>query len=168
MNRIIFEDQDSTALIKGVSFGTIQPGGTSLKRLYLLSSGSSGGRVLDISIRSLAKVDGEEIATDPSETLATLVIPVQFPFTSKSEIVYHRFSGPLRSVMDLGLYDQADFDPRTQSTMTTNVINAGPWELEVEKVEWNAQVCSGGRYEPQRPTTLLTVRVSRRKVLYGW
>ncbi|KAG8874127.1 hypothetical protein FRB97_006117 [Tulasnella sp. 331] len=139
VNRIIFDDQDSVALIKGVSFGTIQPGGTCSKRLYLLSSGSSGGRILDISIRSLAIVEEEDSATDPSETLATLVIPVQLPFKTKSEIAFHRFSGPLRSVMDLGLYDQADFDPRTQATVITNVINAGPWELEVEKAEWNAQ-----------------------------
>ncbi|KAG8862565.1 hypothetical protein FRB96_001122 [Tulasnella sp. 330] len=139
VNRIVFDDQDSVALIKGVSFGTIQPGGTCSKRLYLLSSGSSGGRILDISIRSLAIVEEEDSATDPSETLATLVIPVQLPFKTKSEIAFHRFSGPLRSVMDLGLYDQADFDPRTQATVITNVINAGPWELEVEKAEWNAQ-----------------------------
>lgn len=148
VNRIIFEDQDSTALIKGVSFGTIKPGGKCSKRLYLLSSGSSGGRVLDISIRSLAIIEGEETATDPSETLATLVIPIQSPFTSTSEVAYHRFSGPLRSAMDLGLYDQDEFDPRAQATMTTNVINGGPWELEVEKIDWNALVRGGCQVNP--------------------
>ncbi|KAG9036541.1 hypothetical protein FRB95_008596 [Tulasnella sp. JGI-2019a] len=143
VNRIIFEDQDSTALIKGVSFGVIKPGDTCSKRLYLLSSGLSGGRVLDISIRSQALVLGMDAITDPSETLATLIIPVQLPFTSTSEIVYHRFSGPLRPILDLRLYDQDDFNPTILATMTTNVINSGPWELEVERIEWNPKEEAG-------------------------
>lgn len=140
------EEQESTGLIKGVSFGVIKPGGASSKTLFLLSSGSPGNRVLDVSMRSRAVTPGETGTHAPSlehdhcETLETLVIPAKQPFVATSEVVYHRSSGALRSLMDLGLYDQGGFDPRTQVTVSTSIVNSGPWELELDSVKWDAQV----------------------------
>ncbi|THH08405.1 hypothetical protein EW145_g2735, partial [Phellinidium pouzarii] len=93
------EEQQSAGLIKGISFGTVYPGTTACKTLRLMSTGSAGERVLDVSVQSrtlgLASSETSFSATVPmdmdmSEVLETLVIPVIAPFTVTHATTYAR------------------------------------------------------------------------------
>ena len=46
------DDQRSTSLIKGIACGTLSPGISILKKLYLTNMGAPGDRVVDISVQS--------------------------------------------------------------------------------------------------------------------
>ncbi|KAG8957730.1 hypothetical protein FRC03_009851 [Tulasnella sp. 419] len=147
VNRILFEDQESTSLIKGLSFGTVAPGQIVTKTMFLVSSGTPGNRILDISIQSKAICKSPSFptstlsphdspASDTSETLETLMVPVKQPITSHTETAYHRLAGPLRSLLDLTLFDHGVFNPSVQAITTTKIGNDGPWDLEIGKVVW--------------------------------
>lgn len=153
VNRIVFESEESTALIKGVSFGVIPAGGTVSKTMYLFSSGSPGNRILDVSIRTrliteagkappaVPADEGSTILTnDSSEILRTISVPIVRPFATKSTTTYHRSATTFRPLLDLGLFDRGEFDPRIEATTITEIVNAGKWEVEVDEVSWNAKV----------------------------
>ena len=52
VNSTVLENERSTSLLKGISFGALQPGANKVKTLYLSSTGLAGDRVLDISVHS--------------------------------------------------------------------------------------------------------------------
>lgn len=140
VNRVIFEEEESGALIKGVSFGLVPPGKSVSKTLYLASSGSPGTRVLDISIRTKIASTTESGSEDGSEILRTVSIPVIRPFSCTSQATYHRSTGALRSLLDLELFNQGEFDPRVLATVTSDIVNSGKWDVEVSSVKWVGKV----------------------------
>lgn len=96
MNYIILDGVKSNSLIKGISLGVLHSGTTACKTLYLVSTGATGLRVLDISIQSRA--DGEEsnilsqaaMPLESNEILQTLSIPSIAPLTTTHEVTYKR------------------------------------------------------------------------------
>ena len=67
VNFIDLEGQRSSALIKGVAFGVLQPGDSVRKTLRLTSTGAGGERVLDISVQSrVPHPDGEDAVSPDS------------------------------------------------------------------------------------------------------
>lgn len=156
VNRITLEGEESNALIKGVSFGTLQSGGIISKTLYLSSSGSPGNRVLDLSIRTKTVHAKETTHQEEScEILQTISILVVRPFVCTSSVAYHRSLGPLRPPMDLALYDRGEFDPWTKATVMTEISNAGNWNIEVGGISWASKVrcCHCGVFLPGRTLT---------------
>lgn len=55
VNYIAMDDQRSTSLIKAVACGTLAPGVSVLKKLYLTNAGVPGERIVDISVQSQAR-----------------------------------------------------------------------------------------------------------------
>lgn len=145
MNRIVFESEESTGLIKGVSFGTLAPTTVASKTLLLVSSGTPGLRTLDISVRSKTVVelsaDRDEVEEpDSCEILQTLHIPVTRPFASTSTTAYHRTTGHPRPLLDLAQYDRGAFNPTVHATIATDLTNVGKWPVEIQRVSWISEV----------------------------
>ncbi|KAL5532043.1 hypothetical protein ACEPAF_5607 [Sanghuangporus sanghuang] len=112
-NRIFIEGEQSSGLIKGISFGTLHPGTTACKTLHLVSSGRAGERMVDVSVqsRTLAPLsDSESDAPAPrvetGEVLQTLVVPTVDAFIVAHEVSYGR-----RPAMGPGPADLSTFDP---------------------------------------------------------
>jgi len=163
------EDQESTSMIKGVSLGTIKPGDTVSRSLYLVNRHGVGDRTLDVSITSHAvtkqsssstssDTDGDEDEDDESttsggdtkvsteekspsrdvcETLRTVVVPALQPFSSTTETSYQRPSpsGQIHSLFDLDAGSDLSRSSVT-ATVVTSIVNVGPWEVEILKLEW--------------------------------
>lgn len=118
VNRIEFAGEQSTGLIKGVSFGYLSPGMTARKILYLTSIGAGGERMLDVSVQSRdvggqavegAKPVGE--SGDVQEHLQTLIVPVISPFTFSHQTAYsRRGDNPEYSLGDLHTFDKDYWD----------------------------------------------------------
>lgn len=137
----------------------ISAGSEATKTMFLFGSGSPGNRILDISIRTKLPHTEEKIADQAEETpsdnnkedeatsktesfeiLRTITVPVVRPFATTASTSYQRSSGALRHILDLGLYDRAEFDPKTRATMSVDITNAERWEVEVQEVQWISEV----------------------------
>ncbi|KDQ13969.1 hypothetical protein BOTBODRAFT_110665 [Botryobasidium botryosum FD-172 SS1] len=137
VNDITIDDQTSTGMIKGVDFGTVSSGDAILKTIYLMSRGSAGERVIDISIQSrIADTAPDADAEHASEMLQTLVIPTSRPLDTTFDIAYHRVPDMRRPLLDLATFD-ADtnvFDARSRATIAGRIICAGPSDVELISV----------------------------------
>ncbi|KAL4248314.1 hypothetical protein ABKN59_006671 [Abortiporus biennis] len=106
---ITFDSEQSAALIKGISCGTLSPGGKVSKTLNLGTSGAPGDRMLDISVQSrstsISAKLSESTPADTGETLRTLVVSVIDPINVAYDVVYKRSSKPQRSIADLETYE---------------------------------------------------------------
>ncbi|KLO13661.1 hypothetical protein SCHPADRAFT_852230 [Schizopora paradoxa] len=118
VNRIEFAGEQSTGLIKGVSFGALSPGMSAMKALYLTSMGSGGERVLDVSVQSKVKGASEievssriEHHARAQEHLQTFVVPVVWPFTFSHETTYsRRADNPGYNLGDLDTFEREYWD----------------------------------------------------------
>ncbi|PIL33423.1 hypothetical protein GSI_04045 [Ganoderma sinense ZZ0214-1] len=106
VNYIAMDDQRSTSLIKGVACGTLAPGVSILKKLYLTNHGGDGERVIDISVQSEARAPSLAPAAPPAsptsptlstaplvdktETLRTIAIAAIQAFTVAHATTYRR------------------------------------------------------------------------------
>ncbi|KAJ7772064.1 Gryzun, putative trafficking through golgi-domain-containing protein [Mycena maculata] len=138
-NVIILEDERSSSLIKGVSFGVLQPGVSVVKTLYLLSSGGAGDRLVDVSIQSTAlgaQSENPELQ-DMTETLQTLVVPTSDAIKVNFGLVYKRALGARAGIADLRTYDHDFWDDGDggEAIVTTQMECTGPWGLDVTNVK---------------------------------
>ncbi|KZT35207.1 hypothetical protein SISSUDRAFT_1064673 [Sistotremastrum suecicum HHB10207 ss-3] len=158
-NTILIDDQSSSSLIQGVSFGILRSGEKQAKSLVLRSSGPSGPRLLDISVRSQAvpSVDTED--ADSYETLKTLTVPTSHAIGNVSRVTYHRVEGRLWS--DLSLYDPEAWHTFCEARVCTTLTCDGE-SIEILSIKFastqenrytKAQACS---LEPEDfPLTLM-------------
>ncbi|THH12527.1 hypothetical protein EW146_g7608 [Bondarzewia mesenterica] len=139
----------SSGLIKGVDLGTVSPGVTVLKTLYLTNTGAGGDRVLDISIQSHHAPQGADASASPSspsspsmsladtsETLQTLVIPTVAAIKMAYDVKYTRVGGSTAGLLDLRTFDDEYWDNGDggRATVEARLECVGPWSLSVEKV----------------------------------
>ncbi len=131
MNVIRVDDEHSQSLIKGIILGTIMPGETSLKTLYLKNTGGVGDRVLDISIQSRSPV-----AQDTSEVLRTLSVPTVAPMKVEYGVKYVHARGPLPGLSDLHTYESDYWDDGEggEALISARMACMGPWGVSVETV----------------------------------
>jgi len=131
VNNIRVDDEHSQNLIKGINVGTIAPGATTLKTLYLTSTGGVGDRVLDISIQSRSPV-----ARDTSEVLRTLSVPTVAPMSVEYGVKYMHTPRSLPGVTDLHTYegDYWDDGEGGEAHVKARMTCMGPWGLSVETV----------------------------------
>lgn len=129
MNIIRVEDEHSPSLIKHVTLGTITPGATTLKTLYLKNAGGAGDRVLDISIQSRSP-----IAQDTSEVLRTLSVPTVAPINVEYGVKYLYASGPLPGLTQLHTYENDYWDDGEggEALVRARMACLGPWGISVE------------------------------------
>ena len=140
-------------MIKGVSFGILNAGETVSKPLHLLSTGSAGERMLDISIQSRtfpftspisrpSSPNGdttELISNDINEVLQTIEIPVIAPFTIDHKVSYRRKTGPLPGLGDLKSFDDDFWDDSQggEAFVTTTMecaTNVGAIPVVIESI----------------------------------
>ncbi|KAI0050806.1 hypothetical protein FA95DRAFT_1676484 [Auriscalpium vulgare] len=147
INDIRIDDERSSSLIKGVSLGTVAPGVTAVKTLYLRNTGAPGDRILDISIQSHAPSDGvsdepsspsspSSHLADTSELLRTLAIPTVDAIKTVYDVNYVHTKNPLPGLTDLRTYDSGYWDDGQggEAVIKVKFECAGPWGLSVEKV----------------------------------
>ena len=131
MNVICVDDEHSQSFIKGVALGTIPPGVTALKTLYLKNTGGVGDRVLDISIQSRSPV-----AQDTSELLRTLLVPTVASMKVEYTVKYVHSRGPLPGLTNLRTYENDYWDDGEggEALVKARMVCAGPWGVSVETV----------------------------------
>jgi len=129
VNTIRVDDEHSQSLIKHVTLGTITPGDTTLKTLYLRNTGGVGDRVLDISIQSRSPV-----AQDTSEVLRTLFVPTVAPMKVEHGVKYLYARGPLPSLTNLHTYESDYWDDGEggEALVRARMMCMGPWGVSVE------------------------------------
>jgi len=129
VNTIRVDDEHSQSLIKHVTLGTITPGDTTLKTLYLRNTGGVGDRVLDISIQSRSPV-----AQDTSEVLRTLFVPTVAPMKVEHGVKYLYARGPLPSLTNLHTYESDYWDDGEggEALVRARMVCMGPWGVSVE------------------------------------
>ena len=155
VNTMEVDDQKSAGLIKGIGIGLLSPGMTACKTIYLTSTGSTGDRLIDISIQSVLPQDEdggpEEERTplrDRCEYLQTLTIPTVAPLLIKHEVTYSRHHDLGCGPAHLGTYDSDTWDEssggRALITTTFHCVECkGANTLLVEKMMLQPQVsCS--------------------------
>lgn len=146
------ENERSTSLIKGISFGILQPGANGIKTLFLISAGLAGDRVLDISVRSRLPADQgeveegldetkEEINDDSTETLHTLTVPAVEPFVINYDVAYRRSTQEWQGLADLKTFSGDYWDGRGgEAVINVRIECPGPWPIEVEGVVLEREV----------------------------
>lgn len=156
MQFITFDDQKSSGLIKGIEFGTVKPGVSSVKTLVLMSSGAPGDRTIDVSVQSSTTVqppppslaESHIRSPSPSETpdglqnrdtcefLRTLLIPTSSAFMVRQDVAYQRSLRPPPAPSDLSVLERPHWEAHVsgEAVVTTVVECAAPCGVEVEKV----------------------------------
>jgi hypothetical protein len=131
VNVIRVDDEHSQSFIKGVTLGTIMPGETALKTLYLKNAGGVGDRVLDISVQSRSPV-----VQDTSEMLRTLSVPTITPMKVEYDVKYMHARGPLPGLTDLPTYESNYWDDGEggEALVKARMACIGPWGVSVETV----------------------------------
>lgn len=137
VNEMVMETEISTSLIKGMPFGTIKPGETAHRTLFLHSTGSPGERVLDFSIQSRTLPDPSAPIDSPlnvNETLHTLSIPTVAPFQLSTEVLFARDPTSFPALLDMSRYDDGFFHRRCIATVVAKIACNGPWNSSIESI----------------------------------
>ena len=93
VNYIVMDDQRSTSLIKGIACGTLSPGVSILKKLYLTNLGAPGDRVVVISVQSQSR--SPPSASAPTSPAPTSPSSPTSPVSAEPASAHHRLStGP--------------------------------------------------------------------------
>lgn len=152
MNRIIFEDEESTSFIRGVKFGILEPGAETTKTLYLSNTGAVGNRTLDVSIRSQprARLPSSPIPQtrdsgglhDVNETLQTLVVPTTRAIRITSNVTYQRSLQLHPGFADLRTYGKDIWEDNIsgEATITSIFQCAASCGLKLEGIQFESQV----------------------------
>jgi hypothetical protein len=137
VNTIRVDDEHSQSLIKGVSLGTIMPGETAFKTLFLKNTGGVGDRVVDISIQSRSPV-----AQDTSEVLRTLSVPTVASMKVEYGVKFLHARGPLPGLTDLHTYESDYWDDGEggEALVSARMACVGPWGVSVETVRLSRKV----------------------------
>lgn len=129
VNYISIGEERSTSLLRAIPFGILQHNETAEKTIFLISTGGTGKHVLDFSIQS--RISGEDAeSTTTSETLRTLMVDTQEPFTCDFHVTYGQPRSGLPAypnVMDLGEEDAWS----SQAYVTTVIECIADCNLEV-------------------------------------
>ncbi|KAG6382017.1 Gryzun, putative trafficking through golgi-domain-containing protein [Boletus reticuloceps] len=154
---LTFDGQKSSGLIKGVQFGTVQPGVSVVKTMVLVSSGAPGDRTIDISVQSRTTTEpvpsqSRSQARSPSpslsetldasqdydmgEVLRTLLIPTSSVFVVHQDVAYQRSLRPPPALADLFVLEDPHGEARAggEAVVMTVVECAAPCGVELEKV----------------------------------
>ncbi|KAG1830148.1 Gryzun, putative trafficking through golgi-domain-containing protein [Suillus variegatus] len=151
---IVFDDQRSSGLIKGIRLGTIAPGVSATKTLYLVGSGAPGDRMLDISIQSTSvqpesTSEGDDDAEprsssslsehatiDSCEKLQTIL------WRSQYDVAYRRSKGAMPALADLSTVEDDFWDDSYGgvAVVTTRIECLAPCGLVVESLKLHRQV----------------------------
>lgn len=156
VNHLVFDDQHSSGLIRGVSFGIVAPGVNALKTLYLVNTGAAGDRTLDISIqsRSIPKsspsssavsLDVTAYPSDTSEALQTLTVPTINPIKLSYDVGYTRTLAKRLGSAHLQTFEGDFWDDGEggEALVSVRMEVVGPWGLEVQSVNLIRQVRNG-------------------------
>lgn len=149
MNHIVFDDQRSTGLIKGVSFGVVSRGVNVLKTLYLVNTGAAGDRIIDISIQSRTTLkpssssptsitpDSQSYPCDTNEALQTLTVPTVNPITISYNVGYRRALADRPGLANLTAFDGEFWDDGVggEALVSARMEAVGPYALNVENLK---------------------------------
>ncbi len=146
------DDQRSTSLIKGVACGTLAPGVSILKKLYLTNHGGDGERVIDISVQSEARAPSIAPTATPAsptsptsstaplvdrtETLRTIAIMAIQAFTVVHAASYRRPTRPQPGLADLETFDGGKRDEASavEAVVTSTLTVAAPSGVVIDSM----------------------------------
>lgn len=147
---IMYNNQQSSGLIKGIQCGIIAPGVSIVKTLILVSAGSAGDRTIDISVQSnipsnqLTRCSPSESHTssgvstpavnDTSEILQTLVIPTATAFSVTQNVEYFRPLYPAPPLADLSAIENESWHGG-EAVITTTIECSAACGVEIQVVK---------------------------------
>jgi len=151
----MYNNQQSSGLIKGIQCGIIAPGVSIVKTLILVSAGSAGDRTIDISVQSnipsnqLTECSPSESHTssgvstpavnDTSEILQTLVIPTATAFSVTQNVEYFRSLYPAPPLADLFAIENGSWHGG-EAVITTTIECSTACGVEIQVVKLMRQV----------------------------
>ncbi|KAG0708617.1 Gryzun, putative trafficking through golgi-domain-containing protein [Suillus ampliporus] len=157
---IIFDDQRSSGLIKGIRLGTIAPGVSATKTLYLVGSGAPGDRTLDVSVQSTSVQSGStsktdddaehprsssslsgRAAVDSCENLQTIVIPTSRALAITYDVAYRRSKNAMPALADLSTVEDDYWNDSCGgvAVVTTRIECSSPCGLMIESLKLHRQ-----------------------------
>jgi trafficking protein particle complex subunit 11 len=117
-----------------------------LKTLYLVNTGATGNRMVDISVQSRSTgseetEDGLE-TQDISDTLRTLIVPTVDPIEITHVVTYSRSLNEWPGVADLRTFDTDFWEGRcgSEALIKSKIMCVGPSEIEIESIRMEAEV----------------------------
>ncbi|KAI1785207.1 Gryzun, putative trafficking through golgi-domain-containing protein [Ganoderma leucocontextum] len=153
VNYIAMDDQRSSSLIKGVACGTLLPGVSVLKKLYLTNLGDANERVIDISVQSEAHAPSTAAPTttpasptsptsptaplvDRTETLRTIAITAIQPFKVAHTATYRRPTRPQPGLADLETFGGGKRDEASavEAVVTSTLTVAAPSGIVIDSM----------------------------------
>lgn len=139
-------------MIKGISFGRIEPGSHVSKTIHMSNTGGEGNRTVDISIQSRVADTSDTAETtsptspgdtsDTTETLRTLTVPVVAPLKLVHDVTYQRSLSATPGLLDLRTFE-GDFWDNTdggEAVVASTMHCVGPWSVEVENISLGRRV----------------------------
>lgn len=144
---ITFGGQQSSSMIKAVTFGVLAKGVNVTKTLMLSIEGATGDRTLDISVQSRTtnipmptspvspKSPSLVSLSDITETLRTLLIPTLEPIKFEQTVKYKRSTKPLAGIADLDTFEDDFWDDGGEAHVSTTMTCAGQSGISVESVK---------------------------------
>ena len=147
------DDQRSTSLIKGVACGTLAPGVSIIKKLYLTNHGGDGERVIDISVQSEARAQSSTALAatpasptsltssvvplvDRTETLRTIAVTAIQAFTIAHAAAYRRSTRPQPGLADLETFGGGKRDEASavEALVTSTLTIAAPSGIVIDSM----------------------------------
>ena len=154
------DDQKSTSLIKAVACGTLAPGVSLLKKLYVTNTGTPGDRVVDISVQSQSHITPQlpssptspstpaspsnAPAIDRTETLRTITVEAVCPLGVEHTVVYRRPMRAQPELADLKTFDGTlrDEANAVEALVTSTLTVVAPTGLAIDDVTLVRKACS--------------------------
>lgn len=139
MNTIAIDNEQSSGLIKGIEFGTIHPGETATKVLFLSMSGAAGPRIIDISIQS--RVDTGGVTQSDNEVLKTVTVQGLLAFSWETDVTYcHPVDSPT-PLLDLSQIDAGRHRIDAEAVVSVKLKLESPWDVVVHSIRVVEKVC---------------------------
>ncbi|GAA5919086.1 hypothetical protein JCM1841_003742 [Sporobolomyces salmonicolor] len=131
-NRILVDDQASTAVIESLSLGLLAPNTSLRKTLFLESLGLPGDRQLDVTLRaqpSPSSTSSLSVIPSSTEITRSLSIPAVRPVLAAFDTQMYRRRRAVKPLLDLTEPD--GWEGASDATLMAKLQAAGPWDIEV-------------------------------------
>lgn len=126
------DSQRSTSLLDGVSLGSLPPGSTTRKTLYLTAtSGIPGTRTIEVTVRAAPKPATEtdmSLLPAPTESTFSSTIAVAAPFTAHFETQVYK--GRRRTPVST----TDEWVDASEAVLLSTLRANGPWNIEIGSI----------------------------------
>lgn len=172
-DRILVDDLASTSVIESLPLGTLAPGASLRKTFHLETLGGiPGPRNLDVTIHAVpippastpSSSDGTALLPNPTDTTLALSIPAVRPVHAAFDTHLLKRRRAVKPLLDLE--EPTGWEGASDAIVVAALTAAGPWEVEVARVQLRVEVsCTFRRLPALRGDKLNAVAARRTRGL---